>query len=317
MSNEIVFRQPNAVATTGRRESLLGKVFAQKSMSRRIAISANGTFRKIVNGEPVGKAVRGGLDVIIVAALPEVSREFYAKAFDPDGKVTIPDCWSNRNDKPEAASPNPQAKTCAECPQNVKGSGGSDRKACRYQRRIGVILPDENTGDVYQFKIPSKSLFGKGSGSIHPFESYVKYLQAGNENPDTVITNVSFNDESSTPVLVFSPTRVLDDNEYAFVQQIQSSNDLNRYTMRTVSQTDGVIALPPAAEKPTITFSDEPEDEEEVVAAPAPRAVVVEDADFEDEPKPIKRVTKKVEATPIPKKDLADVIDKWGDDEED
>lgn len=313
MSNEIVFRQPNAVATTGRRESLLGKVFAQKNTSRRIAISANGAFRKMVNGEPVGKAVRGSIDVIIVAALPEVSREFYAKAYDPDGKPTLPDCWSNRGDKPEVTSPNPQAKTCADCPQNVKGSGGGDRRACRFQRRIGVILPNEATGDIYQFKVPSKSLFGKGSGAIHPFESYVKYLQAGNEHPDTVITNIAFNDETNTPTLVFSPTRVLDDDEYAFVQQVQLNNDLDRFTMRTVAQTDGVAALPAPAAKPVVTFSDEPDEDE----APAPKAQVVEDAEFEEEAKPVKRTVKKADVAPEIKKPLADVIDKWGDDEED
>lgn len=296
MSNVTIFKQ-GAVATTGSRElSDLAKSLSTVTTTRRIQTNTNGTFRRVINGEQIGNAIRGEINVIILHALPKVSRVYYAKPFDPDGEPTLPDCWSNLGDKPETAASNKQHGNCAECPQNIKGSGGNERRACRFQRRISVLVEGDSSGDVYQFNVPAGSLFGKGNGNVHPFESYVKFLLANGESPDNVVTNISYDLNAKTMELLFTPLRNISDEEYEMVRAAQSKPETKMYTMITVAQTDGVKKQP--VSKPAVSAqvsrSDEPEDD------------VVEE--------PVKRTVKKPEA-PKPKANLADVVSAWGADE--
>lgn len=297
MSDVTIFKA-GAVATAGKRElSDLAKSLSSTSTSRRIQTNTNGTFKRIVNGEQIGNAVRGELNVVIVHALPKVSRVFYAKPYDPDGEPTLPDCWSNLGDKPEAAASNKQHSNCAECPQNIKGSGGGDRRACRFERRVSVLVEGDESGDVYQFKIPSKSLFGKGTGNVHPFESYVKYLIANGESPDNVVTQVSYDLNADTMELLFTPLRNISDEEYQLVRAAQNKPETKMYTMITVAQADRVTKQPEAAAPKAVVRSDEPDDEE----------VAVEE--------PVKRQAKKEEPAPKVKQDLASVVSAWSDDD--
>lgn len=302
MSNVAIFKQQNAVAVSGNRQlSNLAKSLATSTTSRRIQTNTNGTFKRIINGEQIGTAIRGEINVIIVGALPKVSRIFYKEKYDPNGEPTLPNCWSNLGDKPEGAAEDKQHSNCADCPQNIKGSGENGSKACRYQRRISVLVEGDSSGDVYQFNVPAKSLFGKGNGNVHPFESYVKFLIANGESPDNVVTNISFDANADTMELLFTPLRNISDDEYSLVQAAQSKPETKMYTMITVAQADGVKKQPPAVEAKSkvqaeaVTRSDEPDDE----------AV--------DEP--VKRQAKKAEPAPKAKANLADVVSKWSEDE--
>lgn len=318
MSNVTIFKQPGAVSTATRHGlTSLGQSLAQTNTMRRIATNTNGTFKRIVNGEQIGNAIRGEFNCIIVNALPKVSRQYYAGKYDPNAKPSLPDCWSNLGDKPEASAPNPQSKNCADCKQNIKGSGENGGKACRYQRRIAVLLEDDPSGEIYQFNVPAKSLFGKGSGNVHPFESYIKYLLANGENPDTVVTNISYDLNADSMELLFTPIRGISAEEFALVQQAQSSPDIQKYVQLTVSQVDGATRT--AAGKPaanTVTRSDEPDDEEEIVyQTPAPKKAKAK-AQVEDEEEivePVKRSSKKETPAVEGKADLASIIDEWAD----
>jgi hypothetical protein len=304
MSNLTIFKQAGAVSTASKRElSDLAKSLASVSNIRRIATNTNGTFKRIVNGEQIGKSIRGEFNAIIVDALPKVSRTFYAGKYDPDAKPTLPDCWSNLGDKPEESAGDPQASNCASCPQNIAGSGENGKgRACRFQRRIAVLLDDDTSGDVYQFNVPAKSLFGKGSGNVHPFESYVKYLIANGESPDTVVTNIAYNLDAETMELQFTHMRGTTDDEHALVTEARNDPATRQMIVLTVSapKKEALQDKPEAVAKPK-TRSDEPEDddEEEVVAAPK------------------KRVSKKAEEVVPEKKDLSTTLAAWGSDDDD
>lgn len=303
MSNLTIFKQAGAVSTAAKRElSDLGKSLASVSNTRRIQTNTNGTFKRLVNGEQIGKAIRGEFNAIIVDALPKVSRTFYAGKYDPDAKPTLPDCWSNLGDKPEAAAGNPQASNCVSCPQNVSGSGDNGKgRACRFQRRIAVILESDDSGDVYQFNVPAKSLFGKGNGNVHPFESYVKFLIANGESPDGVVTNIAYNLDAETMQIQFTPMRGTTEAEHALVKEARSDPATRQMIVLTVAPQGETKALPKeeAKPQPKVTYSDEPdEDEEEAVEAPK------------------KRASKAAEETALPKKDLANVLAVWGDDDD-
>lgn len=308
MGNLAIFKQQNAVAVSGNRElSDLAKSLATSTTSRRIQTNTNGTFKRIVNGEQIGNAVRGEINVIIVGALPKVSRIYYKEKFDPNKEATLPNCWSNLGDKPEAAAADKQHDNCADCPQNIKGSGDNGGKACRYQRRISVLVEGDPSGDVYQFNVPAKSLFGKGTGNVHPFESYVKFLIANGESPDNVVTNISFDANADTMELLFTPLRNISDEEYALVKASQSKPETKMYTMITVAQADGVKKQPPAVENKAKAPAEDVEPKKVVVRSDEPDDEAIEE--------PVKRQVKKAEPAPKAKASLADVVSQWGEDE--
>jgi hypothetical protein len=309
MSNDVsIFNNRNAVGVRSeQRLTKLGQALASSSTSRRIQCNINGTFKKLVNGEQIGNSVRGTINVIIIAAQPKVSRVYYAGKYDPNAEATMPNCWSNGGDVPEAAATDKQHDNCAECPMNIKGSGENGGRACRFQRRISVLLEGDTTGDIYQMSIPSKSLFGKGSGNVHPFESYVKFLVANGESPDTVVTTVAFDDEVEGMELVFSPSRQVTDEEWSLIQKSQARPEAEMYTRITVAQVDGATKEP----KPRAAAEPEPKPE------PKPKVQRSDDPDDAVE-EPKKRASKKpaeeAPSTPAPKADLAAAIAEWSDD---
>jgi hypothetical protein len=307
MSNLSIFKESGAVSTSGKRELTgLAKTLAATNNMRRIATNTNGTFKRMINGEQIGNAIRGEFNAIIVDALPKVSRTFYAGKYDPNAKATLPDCWSNLGDKPEASASNKQHSNCADCPQNVKGSGDNGGRACRFQRRIAILIAGDPTGEVYQFNVPAKSLFGKGNGNVHPFESYVKYLLGNGESPDTVVTNISYDLNADSMELLFTPLRGISDEEYALVVAAQADPETKKYVQLTVAATDGVKAAPKQEEPkavaaPVVTRSEEPDDEDEAPIEPVKRSA--------------KATT--VEEAPAATGDLASIVSAWGDGTED
>jgi len=306
MSNVTIFKNQTEVSTRTRGLSELAKSLSQGGVAtRRIQTNTNGTFKRIVNGEVIGKAVRGEINVIIVDLLTKVSRTYYEGKYDPEAPPTLPNCWSNLGDRPEEAATDKQHTNCAECPMNIKGSGENGSRACRFQRRIAVLVEGDESGDVYQFNVPAKSLFGKGSGNVHPFESYIKYLLANGESPDGVVTNIKFDDEADTMALLFTPVRSVTDEEFDMVQAAQANPQTKRYTVLTVAQTDGVTKKPEKLAAP-----------EKKVEVKAKVQRSEEPDDDGDTPPPVKRESKKPQAPSAkPKADLAAIVDEWKDEE--
>jgi esterase/lipase superfamily enzyme len=160
---------------------------------------------------------------------------------------------------------------------------------------VSLLLENEFHGEVYQFNIPAKSLFGKGDKNVHPFESYIKYVISNNESPDRVVTKIAFDPDADTMELNFSAERILSQDEFEVVKAAQQRPETERYTKITVAQTDGVKKAPVSIEKPKVVRAEEPEDE-----------VIAE---------PVKKENKKAAAKPKAKDDLAEVLDAWGSDD--
>lgn len=297
MSNLSIFKVDAPVSKRASEVSELTKSLnTNSSGGRRISTRGN-KFRKVVGGEEVAKLNSNELNVIIINALPKVSRQYYANAYDAEAAPTLPDCWSNLGDVPDPAAANPQASKCISCPQNVEGSGnrGSSR-ACRYTRRIGVLLEGDPSGDIYQINLASKSLFGKGEGNTHPFESYIKFISGNNKSIDRVVTEISLDEDSDVAVMQFTPLRHCSDEEIDLAMQAAATAEAQSVVRLTVAARDGVKKLPPAVE-----------------AKAAPKAEIVEEAEEMVE-EPTKRQSKKAEPPAAkPAKNLADVVSAWSD----
>lgn len=304
MSNLTIFNQP-ADGNFVRRESRLkDRMGGGGNTMRRIKLSNGRDFTRVVNGEEIGKPVEKQLDVIIVSWLNEPSRKFYAGTYDQNAKGKLPDCWSNNGDRPEPSASNPQSDSCISCPQNIKGSAEGDKKACRYERRLAVLVAGDPSGHVYQIAIPAASLFSDNDGDdVYGFEGYRKFLFANNEAPDTVVTSIIYDRKAQTIKVGFKATRFLTAEEAALVDAAQDDPSTERYTLLTAAAVDGAKALPAAKPAPAI-------------APPAPSVNPFGDDDEEEEV-PVKRAVKKETITAAPKPELKEALGEWLDDDED
>lgn len=287
MSNVALFDQnlPDYLKEVGLDE--MTKALAGNTALKRISVRG-GVFRMMVNGEEIAKNENRAMNVVIVNGNPHVSRQFYASAYVA-GEASAPDCWSNDGIKPDTSIETPQNSTCEGCPQNIKGSGQGESRACRYQQRLAVVLESDIGGDVFQLSLAPTSIFGRGDLDKMPFQQYAKYVGSQGKNINTLVTEIRFDSDSATPKLVFKPVRFLKREEWELAKERGNSPAAKSAVIQTPAQTDGAKAKPAPA-----------------VKAPEPKAEVTE---------PTKRVAKK-NAEPAPKKDFADVLNSWSTDDE-
>ena len=257
---------------------------------KRISIRG-GVFRLMDGGQEIAVREDRALNMVVVNAAPNISRTFYEGTYE-EGKTAAPDCWSADGVTPASDAAKPQASACADCPQNIKGSGAGDSRACRFSQRLAIVLDNDINGDVYQLTLPAQSIFGKPENDRMPMQSYAKYLKAQRTPITAVVTEARFDTKSATPRLTFKPIRWLEENEIdGAIAQSKSPAALQAITM-TVAQVDKVEDAAPA-----------PKAKAEVKAEPV-KAEVAE---------PTKRKSDKPVVSEE-KKDLDAVLSEWADD---
>ena len=274
--------------------SELTKQLAGKTGVKRI-VPKNGIFRKVVGGEEMGKT-SGPLRVIIANASPHVGRIFYAKTWTPDAEPTAPDCFSNDGRTPDASVKEAPADRCDSCPNNIKGSGMGNSKACRYSRRLAMMLLDDFgtalEGEVYQMNLASKSLFGDNVGDKFTFENYTKYLANNGKSVDWFITEISFNEDNDNQSVLFEPVGHINQTIYNVLSPAQEREDVKKMVVMTAYQADASGR-----------------------ALPAPKAEAAAPAESEAVAEPKKRESKKAAEAPAAKQSLDAVVKAWSDED--
>lgn len=255
------------------------------SGGKRISIRG-GVFRMMVDGKEVAQNEDRAMNIVIVAANPNVSRSYYEGTYQ-EGQSTAPTCWSNDGITPDSKVENPQADKCATCPQNIKGSGQGDSRACRYSQRLAVVLENDIRGDVYQLTLPAQSIFGAAESGKMPLQAYAKFLGSHGLPVTAVVTEMRFDTASATPRLTFKAVRPLEADELQLSQEKGKSPEARTAIAATVAAMDGAKAKAAPA-----------------VEAPKPKAKAEE-----VEAEPTKRTKK---AAP---KDVADILDDWAENE--
>jgi hypothetical protein len=216
--------------------------------SKRISIKS-GVFRMIVGGQEVAVNEDRAMNVVIVRASEHTSRMFYASKFK-DGENVKPSCWSEDSKVPHPSVKNPQASACATCPQNIKGSGDNDSRACRFQRRIAVVLENDIRGDIYGMSIPATSLFGTGEGRKMPLQQYARFIGGHGIGINAVVTEMRFDTNSTAPKLTFSAVRPLTSEEWETVRnRMDDPAAVDACTM-TVAQMDDSPETPAVESEP-------------------------------------------------------------------
>ena len=257
--------------------------------SHRISLRG-GRFRELVNGEQVNVKSDGFLTVVVINAA-KLSRTYYIGAYDAENP-SAPTCWSPDTQTPSSDVPKDQmqASRCMDCPQNIKGSGQGESRACRFSQRLAILLEGQ-MGTVYQLQLPATSIFGEARDGNMGMQAYAKYLKAHKTPSIAVVTQMSFDENSDTPKLFFKAVRPLNEDELNQAVSMKDSEDAIKAITLTVSQTDGVQAKRDGA------LQEDQVDIREPVPAP-------------------KKVAKKKEvAAPSDEEaDLASIVDDWDDD---
>ena len=266
---------------------------------KRVSIKG-GVFRLLVGGKEVAAIDERYLDVVVVNAAPKIGRTFYAKAYDGE-TLSGPDCWSADGETPSPESANKQSDRCATCPQNVKGSGMGESRACRFSQRLAVVLANDIDGDVMQLQLPATSIFGKEEGDKRPLQAYARYLAAQNVSPEMLVTRMQFDTKSESPKLFFKPARWVTDDEFEAITRQGQTDDAKRAITMTVAKTDKVEAPAPIAIEGT---------KPKAKAAPKAEEPVVEE---EENAPPTKRKSKSDEPAAAGKPNLAKLAAEWDD----
>jgi len=289
MANEIsIFRDAGAAIPAHLQgvDDLTRKMMSG-SGSKRISIRGS-VFRMIVDGQEVAKNEDRSMDVVIVNAADHTSRSYYDGVYQ-EGQNTNPVCWSNDGITPDSRSENLQATKCADCAMNIAGSGQGTTKACRFSRRLAVVMSNDiDNSEVYQLTLPAQSIFGKGESGKMPLGQYVNFLAGHNLSIRGVVTEIRFDTNSATPKLTFRAVKPLSEAQYLAATEKGNSQDaINAITYNPIPNTRKAAA--PVARPQFVAKSAAPEEP----AAPAIR---------------------EKKAAPPPA-DLTAVIDTWGDDE--
>ena len=191
-----------------------------------------------------------------------------------------------------------------DCPQNVKGSGQGESRACRFNQRLAVVLANDISGDIFQLTLPGQSIFGEGAPGKWPLQTYAKMIGSKGIPISTVVTEMRFDTDSATPKLTFKPIKVLERADaLAAIEQGKTEAAIKAITM-TVAEVDGVKNVKAADADP---LADMRGPEEEV----KPVEVKVEKAKAEPVEEPTKRVKKEEQAAE--KKDLSKILQEWDD----
>ena len=323
MSTEIdIFQTGGAVATVNRRDDgFTNNITASTSTSKRISIRG-GLFRLMVNGQELEHTNDRHMDVVIVNASPAVHRTFYAANYNAQQKAPPPVCWSSDSIGPDSTVVEPQAKDCASCPQNIKGSGANGSKACRYSRRIAVVLAQidmegnvVSIGDeVYQVTLPAQSIFGNGKADKRPLHEYTDFVRTKGESLMSVVSRMSFDTDSATPRLGFRAVARLNDSQFEACRDISQSDDARRAVTLTVAVNredgDNNEAFAPTSQAPRV----QPAPPQQapvppvVQAVPAPAPEAIPEPTVRSASKPVQEAPTKVD---LGDPSLDDLLGEW------
>ena len=173
-----------------------------------------GVWRMMEGANEIARNEDRAMNFVIVNAAENVSRTFYAGTYQ-EGVESSPSCFSPDGKTPDKAIKNPQSSSCQTCPQNIKGSGQGDARACRFSQRFAVVLEGDIGGAVYRLQLPAKSLFGKPEGDKLALQAYAKFLAGHGVPMSCVVTEARFDTNEAVPVLKFRAIRPLTREEVA------------------------------------------------------------------------------------------------------
>jgi hypothetical protein len=269
-----------------------GKIWRVKSQGNENMIT-----RDDVHGDG-SQDPAASIEVVIVKSSPVITKTYYIKGWE-DGSNSPPDCFSSNGIAPDANAPhkqNPICKTCKWDAFNSRSQEGSKGKACQDNRRIAVVpakdFDNEALGGPMLLRVPPASLKELVNHAVKLDQKGLPYFG--------VVTRVSF-DPNSIFKLLFTPVRVLTDDEFNKILMLRDDTRVVRILAETVTP-DAIVNHPPA--QAIASPSTDPYDN----LGPAPAAAKAVTSEVKTEAVPADVQAKSPEPTPEPDED--DVAEK-------
>lgn len=290
MSEIALFKGGVPAHLKGLEDDLTSALAGGATGMRRISIKGN-VFREMIGSKEYRVSEERSIGVVIIKAAPKNYRTFFQGSY-VEGQNASPYCWSINEQTPAEEVPEAQrqAPKCMDCPQNVKGSGPGDSRACRFKRHIAVLLEGEvDKREVYQVILPATSVFGDGEKGKLPLQAYARHLQAHGTPIAGVVTEMRFDTSVPTPKLVFKPVRPVTEEELEVIREMRNSPEAEEAIKMSVAPPKPATELfeekpQPKAAKPVKKVEakvEEAEEVEEPKKAPSKKPQV-EDANLEN-----------------------------------
>jgi len=292
-------------------EDDITKSLAGQSNSKTISIKG-GVWRMMSGGEEIARNEDRAMNFVIVAAAKTNSRTYFAGKYE-EGKDVGPTCWSADGVKPNEEVPEDQKQcsNCAQCPQNIEGSGEGKSRACRFSRRLAVTLENEIGGDIYRLQLPAKSIFGKPVDGKMSLQAYANFLSGHGVPISGVVTEARFDTAEAVPVLRFKAVRPLTKDEWEQSKAAGVSEDARRaIEFKLNVKTDKPLALPAAFAKSPAAV-----EAAKVVASSSGKAVELA-ISSEEVVEPVKRTKKAAPEVVVEKPNVSDILSDWSSDDD-
>jgi hypothetical protein len=244
------------------------------------------------------------LDVAFIDMSDVMCKLFYDSDWTPDSRDP-PLCWSANGIGPSKEAMTPQAPTCQQCPNNVRGSAvsklsGASIKACRDEKWLAVII-DGYKDLIFQFRVTP--------GSFKNWSAYSEKFKKQPFDIRDVVTRLQF-EKDKNGVVTFTPTGWLPVPMTELRDKLVTSKATDGIVGRLDQPIQGAIA-PPAQQQlgqqanPTETTAPKKRGPKPKEAAAAPENGQTTMAPFRPEAAP----TFGVQDAPAPPAELANEID--------
>lgn len=176
------------------------------------------------------------LDVAIIDMQKGMSKLYYGKKWEP-GSNEPPVCWSSNGVGPSREAIEPQAPTCQQCPNNVRGSAtsalsGASIKACRDEKWLALLI-DGYEDMIFQFRITP--------GSFKNWSAFSEKFKKQPFSMRDVITRLAF-EKDKNGVITFMPVGWLTPQ----TTELRNKLVLSKATDGIVGRLDQPIAALPA-----------------------------------------------------------------------
>lgn len=147
------------------------------------------------------------LDANVLDLSASVSKRYYEEPYQKDAGMP-PTCFSANGVVPSRESMRQQARTCAECPHNVRGSATSELsgvaiKACRDEKWLAVTIPQTSMDTIFRFVITP--------GSFKNWKAYTEAFKGGSVDISDVLTRFEWVGPDAPNVIKFSATAYIDE----------------------------------------------------------------------------------------------------------
>lgn len=276
----------------------LAELFGDESnIANRISIdqlSYRGkVWRRIVGGEETQltrKNADGDTEPVPIVSVVVLdhnkgrSRAFYKGNFE-EGKNAAPDCFSGDGVTPDADVKEPCAKTCATCPNSVKGSkitdSGKQSTLCSPFKRVAIVPSAAIAAHpAMLLRLAQTSVWDKDNGENeakgwYAWDQYLDMLRArGAKHTAAVETKVKFDLRMAYPKLLFSAARWLNPEEASAAKvRLTESKEAIETILSGANANDGVAGQPATTNAAQPSPESEDDADEKAAAALAKQEV--------------------------------------------